>query len=109
MPQKPTVAYFEYGRVFPQPNVDDAPLTNNAPPAAPEPAAPPTPRNVWAALAVLWCICHLAIVGAVCVTLTVDAEGFCTSPLQPLGAVPAALALWAVTLTMRHKARRGNR
>jgi hypothetical protein len=85
------------------------PLVGGNPPAVPEPAAQPTPRNVWAALAVLWCICHLAIVGAVFVTLTVDAEGYCTSPLQPLGAVPAALALWAVTLFVRHKARRRNR
>jgi hypothetical protein len=103
------IAYFEYGRVFPQPNVDDAPLTKGNPPTAPEPVAPPVPRNVWDALAVLWCICHLAIVGAVFVTLTVDAEGFCTSPLQPVVAIPAALALWAVTLFVRHKARRGNR
>jgi hypothetical protein len=91
----------EYGTVYPPP------LTNGNPPAQPQPddAPRPSPRT-WAVLAALWYICHLAIVGAVIVTLLVDAEGFCTSPLQPVAAVPVALALWAVTLFM---ARRGTR
>jgi len=81
-------------------------LSHGAPPVEPQPDAPrPSPRP-WAVLAVLWYVCHVALVGAAYVTLVVDAEGYCTSPLQPLVAVPAALALWAVTLCVRHQARK---
>jgi hypothetical protein len=103
------IAYFEYGRVFPRPNVDAAPLTNDNPPADLEPDAPHASPRGWAVIAVLWYICHAAIVGGAYVTTIVDAEGYCTSPLQPVVAIPAALALWAVTLFVRHQARGGNR
>ena len=93
------ISYFEYGTVYPPPFVD------GQPPAQPEPDAPPSLR-AWSVLAVLWYICHAALIGAAYVTLTIDAEGYCTSPLQVIGGFSAPFALWAVTLFVRHQARK---
>jgi len=82
------------------------PLVDGAPPEVPEPEAD-TPPFAWRkAVALAWYICHVAIVGAVVVTLIVDAEGYCTSPLQPVAAVPGALLLWGVTILVWRWAQR---
>ena len=97
------IAYFEYGQVYP-------PLVDGAPPLVPaEPEAqPPAPEllRLRRLLALFWYVCHAALVGAVIVTILVDAEGYCTSPLQPIAAIPTALLLWTVTLFMRRQARK---
>ena len=90
----------------------EIPLVDDAPPVVPaEPAVPeyePPRLRLCAVLAACWYIGHAAIIGAaiIYVTFRVDAQGYCTSPLQPIGAVILAPALWGITLTMRACARR---
>ena len=91
---------FKYGQVYPPPLVD------GAPPVVTEPATaqPVTLGAPWWAIG--WYIAHASILGAAFVTLRVDADGYCTGPWQPLSAIPAAFALWAITIIVRKRARR---
>jgi hypothetical protein len=90
---------FEYGQVYP-------PLSHDAGPEIAETAEPQSVTLGAPWWAVGWYIVHAAIVGAAIITLLSDAEGYCTSPLQPIGAIPAALLLWVITIIVRKRARR---
>lgn len=104
------IAYFEYGRVYPQPE-DAVPLIDDVyVPPEPEPVDdPPTRLRLCALLALLWYIAFAAISGAAYIYVL-------RYPLEPADhvwqAIPigvaVALLLWGITLTVRRCARREN-
>jgi hypothetical protein len=88
------------------PLIDDAYMPAEPEDTQPEPER--APLRPWAVIALLWYICHIAIVGGayICLLLyPLEPTEYRTWQAIPIGWA-AALLLWAVTLGVRRLARR---
>lgn len=101
------IAYFDYGRVYPQP--DDAPLVDGGEPVVPgpKPEYEPPRLHICRVLLVLWCIAFVAILGAsyiYVIMYPLDPADHVWQAI-PLGVLGALLA-WGITFVLYICARR---